>query len=117
MSEMTALEYLKERNRMTKKCSISCSECGISYENNGEKYTCDVFECDFPEKAISIVQKWAEEHPKKTILQDFLEKYPNVEIDEDGLPNLCPSFLGFKEFNKCGCKKACKDCWNSPLEE
>ena len=53
---------------------------------------------------------------QKTILQDFLEKYPNAPKEEDGKPmDICPYHLGYAP-NKSCMKMNCEDCWNRPLE-
>lgn len=124
MAEMTALEYLKEKNRMTKKCSISCADCPLSSENNTTGFACSDFQGVHPEIAVSIVEKWSKEHPRKTILQDFLEKYPKAELIHNKFPEICPYSLGYATNEKCFldteerfCSKECEECWNRPLEE
>lgn len=57
-----------------------------------------------------------EEHQVKTILQDFLEKYPNAMLDESGVPKTCPNALGYTKENGCVYDGNCRDCWNRPLE-
>ncbi|MGN1231564.1 MAG: hypothetical protein ACI4TP_06655 [Anaerotignum sp.] len=124
MAEMTALEYFKTKNRMveaTKRgnCMIECNECPLSGNNNGKKMTCSFFEIAFPERAISEVQRWAEEHPVKTMMQDFLEKYPNAPTEYDGTPEFCPGSLGYQnnyELCESSDDNKCMKCWNRPLE-
>lgn len=124
-TEMTALEYFTEQSRMTKNCCISCKECGISSINNEENISCTEFEYKYPERAVAIVQKWSEEHPRKTILQDFLEKYPKAMLTEYGEPiNICPYDLGYEgkpEDDNALCNSIelddCKKCWDRPLGE
>lgn len=125
MTEMTKVDYLKAKARMVRVnlvggCTIFCSDCPLSIRNNGMNVICSDFERLYPEEAVAIVQKWAEEHPRKTILMDFLEKYPNVNIREYGYPvAICPDDLGYS----VNCKytelpeSACKECWHKPLEE
>ena len=125
MAEMTAVEYLKTKNRMvqvreTGVCTIECDNCQLSSKNNGKGMICGYFEKLFSEDAISIVKKWAKEHPQKTILMDLLEKYPNTLIESDGIPNFCPESLGYKcDHEICDSldDNNCKKCWNRPLEE
>lgn len=124
MAEMTALEYLKEKYRMTKKCSICCADCPLSSENNTTGFACSDFQGVHPEIAISIVEKWSAEHPQKTILQDFLEKYPKAELTHNKFPEICPYSLGYAENSQCVldmeeqfCSEECEECWNRPLEE
>ncbi len=65
MTEMTALEYFKEKASMTNNCEIACPDCMLSIWNNGTRGSCRYFEYRHPEQAIAIVQKWAQEHPRK----------------------------------------------------
>lgn len=115
--------YLSERLRMTKRsknkgCDIKCSECPLSYTNNGasEFISCTTFEMHYPLQAISIVQRWSDEHPKRTYLSEFLKNYPNAKLDEDGTPHkLCPWHLGLISVNSC--RNNCVRCWNQPIED
>lgn len=80
-----------------------------------------------PQKAIEIVQKWSNEHPQKTLLTEFLESYPNAELDDGGYPkHIIPCELGLME-RKDICKNKCVyyydngypcyDCWNTQIKE
>ena len=120
MAEMTALEYFREKARMTEGCKMACVDCLLFGYKNGTGSGCNSFESKHPEKAIAIVQKWAQEHPRKTILQDFLEKYPKARVDEKGYPrDVCPAELGYLGEN-FECTEIfdtnCESCWNQPLE-
>lgn len=57
------------------------------------------------DKAIEAVEKWSQEHPRKTRLMDFLGKYPNAPRNEDGMPELMPRSLGY-----CGDTTFCYAC-------
>lgn len=115
--------YLSERLRMTRRsknkgCDIKCSECPLSYTNNGasEFMSCTTFEMHYPLQAISIVQRWSDGHPKRTYLSEFLKNYPNAKLDEDGTPHkLCPWHLGLTSVNSC--HNNCVRCWNQPIED
>ena len=120
--------YLSERLRMTKRskgkgCDIECSECPLSYTNNGasEFVSCTTFEMHYPQQAISIVQRWSNAHPQRTYLSEFLKNYPNAKLDEDGTPkNVCPYFLGLISKNNCRINRInrnCVECWNQPVED
>lgn len=124
---MDAVKYFKEKTRMfnslgrkSKVCDgVICSVCPFSYTHNGKNLGCTNFEAEYPEKAIAIIEKWAAEHPQKTMLQDFLERYPNAPLDKiDGTPIICPYEIGYEEqcldrnCNDIGCVK----CWNRPIE-
>lgn len=40
-------------------------------------------------KAIEILQKWSDEHPKKTYAQDFFEKFPKAQNYAGVNPVVC----------------------------
>ena len=70
------------------------------------------------DRANGILTKWAEEHPERTIADDFLEKHPKAPKDEDGIPFACAQRCGYTEV--CignTARKYCADCWRRPLEE
>lgn len=62
-----------------------------------------------------IVSKCAEQHPAKTCLSEFIERYPNAPLNEDGVPGrLCPSDLGHDVSGDCN-GLCCTECWNQPV--
>lgn len=72
-------------------------------------------------KAVGILQKWSDEHPKKTYAQDFFEKFPNAPKDKSAkgeYPVACRNLV-----YGGGCPKiesridCCYKCWNEPMEE
>lgn len=110
--------YLKEKGRMTNNCIIDCwDKCPLSCKNNDLKEPCRTFECLSFDKAIEIVQKWSDEHPQKTILEDFMEKYPNAPLLKNGEPEMCPKSLGYEKDWECLNYKNCLECWSRPLPE
>ena len=90
---MTAIEYLKAQNRMTKKCGIDCDKCPLSSRNNEADCACLELEQDYPEKAVEIVEKWAKEHPIKTRQSEFLKIFPDSNFDNNGIVNICPQSI------------------------
>jgi hypothetical protein len=118
--------YFAEKRRMIKKyrlndgaylCGVNCANCPLNSLNNGisGKITCSDFEVFYPEKAIKKVQKWSNEHPRKTYLSEFLKNYPNAWLNEKGIPKrMCPSTLGLKDLEDCGGRN-CVECWNQPV--
>ena len=110
---MDAEEYLKQKKRMTKDCKTGCDNCPFTYTKTGQ--TCINFQYDHPEKAVSIVEQWAKEHPPKTYKSVFLEKFPNAKKYANGVPIICVCHVfGLKheqENFKCS-TSACSDCWN-----
>lgn len=111
---MDALKFLEEFDRMCnlyinnycKGCPRAESPyCGVDGMNKEERA-----------KLISDVVKWSKEHPQRTRLQDFIEKYPNAQMCESGVPSACCASLGYcKSCDPVG--NNCEDCWNMPVEE
>lgn len=77
-------------------------------------------------EAINAVQKWSDEHPRKTYAQDLFEKLPNAMKGADGTPlDACREAL---YGTKCpiedeeidwdnGCdENCCVGCWNEEME-
>ena len=120
MSEMTALEYLKTKARMTNNCTISCKQCYFHQVEDLKEYTCFTFQTKHPEKAIEIVKKWAEENPVKTYMSYFFEKFPNALKDEDnGQPLACVEDI-YGEIPEVtqGCLSTnCLNCWKREYKE
>lgn len=116
---MEFIEAFKIVKRMCEDDTGDCIDCPLSIENNNTKEHCYDFMMAYPERVEEILTKWVEEHPQKTILTDFLEKYPNAPLNESGFPKVCPVGLGFYD---SGCPFGggvvdCEECWNRPLEE
>ncbi len=115
---MDAVEYLKEKAKRTKNCSIDCTKCALSAKFNPKGCGCLRLENCFPEEAIKIVEEWAKAHPQKTRKQDFFEKYPNAPKDDEGYPKkACCIHLGYCEICKYEKSECCYDCWDEPVEE
>lgn len=113
---MDAVKYLKEKQRMCEKY-IDCLDCPLDEVKSKHHITCVMTEKTHSEEAVEIVEKWSAENPEKTILQDFLEKYPNVQLNGYGCPSFCPSLLGYDRNKSClPDEMRCPVCWNRPLE-
>lgn len=114
--------YFAEKRRMTKRrkggiCKLDCKKCPLYGTNNGtsENLSCVSLEMRYPEKAVVIVQKWSDEHSQKTYLSEFLKKYPNALLNDNGLPKgVCLYNLGLAD---CKEYRNCVDCWNQPIED
>lgn len=111
---MDAVKFLEELHRM---CTTipGCEVCALQ-----DRLThCPAFMPDAKE-AVSIVEKWSAEHPVKTRLMDFLEKFPNASLSSEGLPLWLPrpfGYCGLKMCYDCEHQGTEEDCWNLPLEE
>lgn len=104
---MDAKIFFEEVRRMCMK-QATCGECPVL----GKDAICLLFGLHSRPnaakniaKAIEAVEKWSQEHPKKTRLMDFLGKYPNAPLNENGIPNLMPWNLGY-----CGDTSCCLEC-------
>lgn len=123
---MDAVRFIKEINRMCKIIYHDCSDYPldkVSYCNRKEIQKNGL-------KAIEIVEEWSRNHPQKTFLQDFLEKYPKAPLESDNTPKVCPYQCGYTLETMCGrtsetrCGKYiykeyrnCIECWNRPMED
>lgn len=109
---MDALKFFRERMRMCDYYS-RCFECPRADEPN-----CNIEEMSDEElkNFVNTVEQWSKEHPQRTRLQDFMEKYPNAQICESGLPSACCKSLGYcKSCDPVG--NNCEVCWNMPVED
>ena len=70
------------------------------------------------EEAVEILQKWSNEHPKKTYAQDFFEKFPKAQACSDGSPFVCRERIYggiHSTLENCDYTGACYKCWNEPM--
>lgn len=71
-------------------------------------------------RAIESLQKWSNEHPRKTYVQDFFEKFPEAKKDKEGVPWICRAncYGGSCQHSAVsGAGPApCKACWNEEME-
>lgn len=51
-----------------------------------------------------------------TLMEKIFEVFPDLEVDDDGLPNFCPSKLGYED--SCGFGDGdCTKCWDRPYKK
>lgn len=115
---MDAVEFIKEYFRLCE-THEDCVNCPFTKEE--VDVPCDLISKN-AEKIVSIVKQWAEEHPQKTIMQDFFEKFPNAPKSKFNHPTLCPGNCGYNNETPSYeiCKKFnedCLKCWSRPLED
>lgn len=104
---------------------------------NGKVYGCSTDPSDpnsvwfaHWDKVKPLVDHWIEEHPVKTYLMDFKEKFPNGSLcrhssfykgypanDKDALDALCRCNIYGDSEKKCFGFANCKDCWDMEMEE
>ena len=101
---------IKDLKRMCNFYS-SCSKCRLFEQCNDND--CGV--CFLPDNLDEIVDKWADEHPVKTYVMDFFEKFPNATKTDSGRPIYCrANFYGDElECSEYGCEA----CWNQEMKE
>lgn len=87
-----------------------CKTCPLSWRNNGKNISCDGFIARHTETANEIILKYLGEHPPKTYRQDFIEKFPNASVDENGYPlaRTCDIYLR----RLFPCEFDCNTCWD-----
>lgn len=120
---MDAVKFLLEYDRMCSTCiEHNCDGCYLNGENNCSiSVLLDCKDKGQISKFVGCIERWSKDHPKKTILDDLLEKYPDVCL-YNGLPQICPSLLGYKNkfsnnnINNLCDGSDCKKCWNAELE-
>lgn len=128
---MEAVKFFKEINRLCKDndcddlCPLmSANDCLITilYEFSSDNMTDKKLETI--NDLINRVENWSKEHPQKTLLDDLLEKLPNIPLNEDKTQpyGLCPYDLGYVPSIEYCAKiinndMTCAECWNQPLEE
>ena len=106
---MDALEFLKGYGRLCNKYGENCDSCPLLNKE------CNVF-CNNDEEykeIILAVEQWLKDNPVKTYKDDFLEKFPNAKVDENGSPRPCMNnvYSVYEDLKHCSTMK-CKDCWN-----
>lgn len=123
---MDAKTFFEEAHRLCDK-QEGCEDCPIKSKDDActlKGILIWVCTTKAVNETIDTVEQWAKEHPRKTRLADFLEKYPNAPMDEDGLPLLTPRRVGYCRVDDCrNCPhyedwdiKDCGDakvCWNT----
>ena len=78
---MDVLNFFREFRRMCK-ASRDCTKC----QYHGDK--CDNA-IELFEKTVAVVEKWSQEHPRKTRQDVFMEHYPDAAMD-NGVLRVCP---------------------------
>lgn len=85
---MEALEFFKARKRMCE--ATKCNSCKLYHVQGGCCIAPDHEKIDAYEEAIAIVERWAKEHPVKTMQSEFLKQFPETELTQDGVITICP---------------------------
>ena len=111
---MDAVEFLKKLKRMCDKnrdsCHGSCYACEIFAKKVEKAISCSSFIQDYPEEAIAIIEKWSTEHPTKTRKSEFLKLFPNVPVDDNGVPFIMPCNIEYEAKKECERHSECGTC-------
>lgn len=111
---MDAVKFLQERNRMFLSGGATPS---IGLEDDFD-----------PVMAVEIVEKWSEQHPRRTRQSVFLEQWPEARIDNNtGVLTICPAELtkecrddigacGAYSIETCVCKHCRREFWMQEVE-
>lgn len=123
---MDAVKFLKERHRMFKMAGglekgFTCD--GVSCENCAFRIKTEPFcleDLQDYEGMEAKLEEWIAENPKRTYKQDFLEKYLNAPMRNDGAPKICPCDVGYFATEEKPCIvddcDSCVKCWNGEVE-
>lgn len=117
---MDVLDFFSEFRRMCKSSS-DCTKC----QYHGD-------ECDnaieLLEKTVAVVEKWSQEHPRKTRQSVFLKQWPEAMIDKTtGVLTICPAELTKEcrddrgacmaySIETCVCESCRRDFWMQEVE-
>lgn len=125
---MDAVKFIEERNRMCRSFDTGCYGCPAC--NNLEEDD-GILHCAFDQDStvdakaqIAIVEKWSSAHPYKTRQSVFLERWPEAEVDENGILTLCPASISSthrNEYGECAnygakCTDCCREFWLHEVE-
>lgn len=120
---MDAVKFLEERSRMCGK--RHCYECPL-YRNQDKIVECRILSEDNAAQSVATVEKWAEEHPRKTRQSVFLEQWPDAKTNNDGVPLIWPCYMdvahhyrtpeGICNRNGIDCISCSKEYWGQEVE-
>lgn len=110
--DMDALNFFSEFRRMCKSSS-DCTKC----QYHGDK--CDNA-IELLEKTVAAVEKWSQEHPRKTRQDVFLGQWPEAEL-VDGIIDIKPcrlvaSYRLGPECHKTFCSDCRREFWMQEVE-
>lgn len=112
----TVVGFAREASRL---CDTyrDCDKCPMARRKKCPMMLLDYDDPDV-QSVVDALQAWSDEHPVKTRLDDLKERFPNVSLDDEGIPCFSPSVLGY-----CGDCDRCRNwensytrnCWDEPL--
>lgn len=107
---MDAVKFLQERNRMFLSGGATPS---IGLEDDFD-----------PVVVVEIVEKWSEQHPRRTRKSVFLEQYPEALVLDGGTLSACPVLFSSEYRNADGgcdspygsCAECRREFWMQEVE-
>ena len=108
---MDAVKFIKERKRMCN--GRPCAACPLFAVHQLEYLpNCNEWCMDHPEASVTVVEKWAEEHPCKTRQSEFLKQWPNAKMNPfTGTVDVPPCSLDKSLLDECREHVSnCNDC-------
>lgn len=115
-------EFLKEWKRMCDSSHCTCSQCCLY--KMADIGSCHTAMRTMPKQVIMEVQKWSDEHPRKTRQSEFLKMFPNAKCwhNERGdvYIEFCPKL--FDTTSICikdgsgGCRVCIEKYWSEEVE-
>ena len=105
---MDAVKFIEERKRMCN--GRPCAGCPLFAVHHLEYLpNCKEWCMDHPEASVTVVEKWAEEHPRKTRQIEFLKQWPNAKMNQDTeTVDILPCWLDKSIVDTCYAN--CYDC-------
>lgn len=116
---MDAVKFINERVRMCNSIAngTMCAGCPL------REFACDfdsLVRQDKVEEAVELVEKWSNEHPRKTRQSLFLEQWPNAKLENGVLHiNPCKVDSNFSKNVACDslqCPKCQREFWMQEVE-
>lgn len=119
-------DFFAEAKRLCDSRAGLCDSRTACTADAANKERCPLFDfCEFTyskiyiedaKSAVENLQKWSDEHSRKTYAQDFFEKFPDAPSGWDGTPFACRNTIYGGGCMGAGSSR-CWKCWNEPMEE
>lgn len=97
--------------------------CELYAKSSEKGLSCADYANAYPEEAVAIVERWAEEHPRKTRQSEFLKMFPRAKKALDGALKFCPQEVDSSFMcplilrNGTSCEHCREEYWLEELEE
>lgn len=107
---MDAVKFIEEQKRLCGTYEI-CKDCPAN-RNPGCLFNLNYG--DDADEQVSFLEEWSAAHPRKTRQSVFLEHFPSVKLDRNGIIDMLPCRLDQKHYpfngDKCAQFQACSAC-------